>query len=204
MPRVGTGATVGLLSPIDPDDPGAERDARLFDRCEDCGTGIERGREPVDLAAELAAVTIADEGGRLLLDAPNRASWQATLGNDGWAAVPESPARLLLSRRGLTLLAERNGAEPDGAGCPPWGRNQRWMWQTLLNGITLHPNFATRVIRGELRPGTSRGAFAFAADCVASALAAPLVALLSVPLEALAALVGRGGRLAGRATRRDG
>lgn len=201
VPEAGSGATIGLLSPVDPDDPKAEREARLFDRCEGCGVGIQRARGPVDLEAELRAVTVADEGGSLLLDAPNRASWQAALGNDGWAAVSDSPGRLLLTRPGLALLVERNGVEADPAGCPPWGQNQRWMWQTMLNGITLHPNFATRVLRGELRVADSRGRFAYAADCVASALAAPLVALLSFPLEVLAALAGRGGRIVARARR---
>jgi hypothetical protein len=199
VPQAGTGATVGMLSPVDPDDPAAEGEARLFDRCDGCGTGIQRATGAVDLAAELRAITVAGPDGTVLLDAPNRASWQATVGNDGWSAVAESPGRLLLTRRGMELLAERGGIEVEPPGCPPWGRNQRWMLQTLLNAITLHPNFATRVLRGELRPASSRGRFAFAADLVASALATPLVALLSVPLEAAAALFGRGGRLVARA-----
>lgn len=187
-----------MLSPVDPDAPDAEREARVFDRCEDCGAGIERGHGPVDLAAELRAVTIAGPDGRVRIAAPNRASWQAVVGNDGWAAVAESPGRLLLTPKALALLAESQGVEAEAAGSPPWGSNQRWMWQTLLNGITLHPNFATQVLRGELRPATSRGRLQFAADLVASTLAAPLVALLSIPLEALAALFGRGGRIVAR------
>ena len=200
VPDPASGASVGMLSPVGSGEE-LERGARLFDRCEDCGAGIERGGEPIDLATELRAITASEEAGRLVLEAPNRASWQALVGGDGWAAVPDSPARLLLTRRALRLLAENEGLEPEPAGCPPWGRNQRWMWQTLLNGITLHPNFATRVLRGELRIAGSRGRFAYAADCVASALAAPLVALLSIPLEAIAALAGRGGRIVARAQR---
>lgn len=198
VPRLGTGATVGMISPVDPDDPDAAGEARLFDRCIECGTGVERGAGEVDLAAELRLWTVAPSGGPALVDAPNRASWQAAIGGDGWAAIAESPGRLLLTPRGLELLAEREGVALERAGFPPWGRNQRWMWQTLMNGLTLHPNFATRVLRGELRPANARGRFAFAADLVASVLAAPLVALVSVPLEALAALAGRGGRLVRR------
>ena len=187
MPLAGTGATVGMLSPVDPGDPQADREARIFDRCEDCGAGIQRSTAQVDLPGELRAVTVAGTDGRVLLDAPNRASWQATLGNDGWAAVADSPGRLLLTRRAMALLAESGGIELDSSpGCPPWGRNQRWMLQTLLNAITLHPNFATRVLRGELRAANSRGRFQFAADLVARTL------------EAVASLFGRGGRLVAR------
>jgi hypothetical protein len=85
--------------------------------------------------------------------------------------------------------------EPAKPAFPPWGANQRWMWQTILNGITLHPNFATEVLAGRLRPANARGRFAFIADAVASTLATPLIGLISIPLEALAALVGRGGRM---------
>ena len=199
VPLAGSGATIGMLSPVDPDDPGASGEARVFDRCQNCGAGIQRAAEPVDLAAELRAISVAGADGRIQLDAPNRASWQATVGNDGWAAVADSPTRLLLTRRALELLAEHEGVELESSpGCPPWGRNQRWMLQTLLNAITLHPNFGTRVIRGELRPSNSRGGFQFAADLVASVLATPLVALLAVPLEAAASLFGRGGRLVAR------
>lgn len=196
VPYPGTGATVGMLSPVDPEDPDAARAARLFDRCESCGAGLEQAA--IDLADELERITVRRDGEDRYLDAPNRLSWQGGIGGDGWAALPESPGRVLLSPRSFALLLEKTGMEPLPAAFPPWGPNQRWMWQTLLNGLTLHPNFATRVLRGELRPGTSRGGFKFAADAVASVLAAPFVALISLPLEALAALFKRGGRMVGR------
>jgi hypothetical protein len=195
VPLPGSGATVGLASPVDPDDPDAGRRARLVDRCEDCATGIEQGPE-IDLDAELERVTVSADGGERTVIAPSRASWQAALGGDGWAALAEWPGRLLLTPRGLELLLERTGMEAARPAFPPWGANQRWFWQTVLNGITLHPNFATEVLAGRLRPNNSpRGGFAFAADAVASLLATPLVALLTVPIEAVAALVGRGGRM---------
>ena len=143
-------------------------------------------------------MTISTDGGERTVIAPNRASWQVALGGDGWAALAEWPGRLLLTPRGLELLLERTGMEAARPAFPPWGANQRWFWQTVLNGITLHPNFATEVLAGRLRPSNSRGGFAFAADAVASLLATPLVALLTVPIEAVAALVGRGGRMVAR------
>ena len=45
----------------------------------------------------------------------------------------------------------------------------------------------------------SRGPFQYVADMVASCLATPFVLLVSVPLEAVAALAGRGGRMVVRA-----
>ena len=194
MPDPGSGATVGLSSPVDPDDPATAERARLIDRCEDCGSGIEQG-SPVDLTAELEALTVSTDGGDRTVVAPNRGSLQAAIGGDGWAALAEWDGRLLLTPRGLELLLERNGLERRRPAFPPWGANQRWLWQTVLNGITLHPNFATEALAGCLRPSNARGRFSYLADAVASALATPLVALITVPMEALAALVGRGGRM---------
>jgi hypothetical protein len=46
-----------------------------------------------------------------------------------------------------------------------------------------------------LRPGTSGRPAAFAVDLVVTVLAAPLVALIAVPLETVAALARRGGEI---------
>ena len=197
-------ASVGLPSPVDPDAPGGGDGARLVDRCEKCGVGIERGPEPVDLAAELERVEIEGPVGARTFAAPNRASWQGSLGGDGWAALAEWKGRLLLTPRAFALLAERNGLEPEDAAFPPAGPNQRWLWQSILNGITLHHNFLSEVRAGRLRMGNSRSPVAFIADMVASVLATPFVLLVSVPLEAVAALAGRGGRMVVRARAASG
>jgi hypothetical protein len=200
VPRRPTEATVGLASPVDPEDEEAALHARLLNRCEDCAAGIQQG-EPLDLAAELERVTVATSGEERTIVAPNRASWQAAIAGEGWAALAEWDGRLLLTPRALALLLERNGLGPARPAFPPWGRNQRWIWQTFLNGLTLHPNFATEALAGRLRPANARSRFAFFADAVASTLATPLVLVITVPLEAIAALVGRGGRMVVRARR---
>ena len=69
------------------------------------------------------------------------------------------------------------------------------MWQTLLNGLTFHPNFAREVRAGRLRPDSARGRFAYAADLVVTVLGAPLIAIVSAPLELVAALARRGGEI---------
>lgn len=167
----------------------------MIDRCDDCGAGIEQGSRDVDLAGELRLLEIDADGDRRVFVAPNRASWQGGLGGDGWAPIQRWPGRLLLTPRGFELLLRKNGLEPERPAFPPWGENQRWMWQSVLNGVTLHANFATEVRAGRLRPSNSRGAVAFAADAVASVLATPFVLLVTVPLEALSALFNRGGRM---------
>jgi hypothetical protein len=199
IPRMVSDATVGLPSPVDPDAPGGGDDARLVDRCQKCGTGIERSAEPIDLAAELKRIEIEGPDGTRSFAAPNRASWQGSLGGDGWAALAEWQGRLLLTPRAFALLAERNGLVAEKPAFPPAGPNQRWMWQSILNGITLHHNFLSEVRAGRLRMSNSRGSAQFIADVIASVLATPFVLVLSVPLEAVASLAGRGGRMVVRA-----
>ena len=177
----------------------AEADGgRVIDRCEECGAGVEEAAEPIDLARELRAVEVELGDGVRGVRAANRRSWQASLGGEGWAPIDARPGRLLLTPRALELLAERAGVPLGEVAFPPLGPNQGWMWQTLLNGLTFHPNFIREVRAGRLRPATARNRFAFFADCVASVLAAPLVLLVSAPLELLAALAGRGGAIQAR------
>jgi hypothetical protein len=164
----------------------------VLERCESCGLGVERGLGEIDLEAEAAALVAAGQGE---LAAPNRASLQAAIGGEGWAAIDARPGRLFLTPQSLRLLCERTGRGGPRVRCRPFGRNQGWMWQTLINGLTFHPNFAREVRAGRLRPATARGPLTFAVDCVVTVLAAPLVLLASVPLELAAALVGRGGEL---------
>lgn len=170
---------------------------RALERCEDCGVGVEAAGAPVDLEAEAEGVTQPLQGGGTALVAPNRASWQASVGGEGWAAIDRRPGRLLLTPESLRLLGERTGREIEEVRFTLMGRNQVWMWQTLLNGLTFHPNFAREVRSGRLRPATARNRFAFYADCVATLLAAPLVAVASLPLELVAMLARKGGELVG-------
>ena len=191
LPDPSTRPTVGR--PVEPDAGG--RGARplrgVRGRCRGCGrAGRPRGGggRLHDRRSRAAAPALA---------AANRASWQASLGGEGWAAIDVHPGRLLLTPAlRCELLAERAGREVEEVRFTVLGRNQRWMWQTLLNGLTFHPNFAREVRAGRLRPATARNRFAFFADCVATVLAAPLVAARVGPAGA-----GRRARPPGR---RDG
>lgn len=197
LPEELTDGTVGLPSPVDPDALEPVPGTRMIDRCDRCGTGIARGSEQIDLARELRAVSVHTGNGTVAIAAPNRASLQAGIGSEGWAALNGWDNRLLLTPKGLELLAENQGLKLDRVRFTLWGRSQTWMWQTLMNGLTIHANFAREVLAGRLRPANARSRLAFLADAVATVLAAPLVAVVSLPLELVAVLTRRGGELAG-------
>lgn len=192
LPPVGGEASIGL--------PLTDAHERVIDRCETCGVALERERE-IDLADEWEAVCHAGEPGAREISIPNRASLQAWIGEVGWAAIESSPGRLLHTPASLELLAERNDHTLERRRSPISRLAQAWMWQTLLNGLTFHPNFAREVRAGRLRAGSGKGGFRFAADLVVTVLGAPLVLLASAPLELGAALARRGGVLAATARR---
>jgi len=192
VPAAHADASVGL--------PLAEGHGRTIDRCENCGVALERGAE-VDLVAELEAVSEGEDDGTLRVECPNRASLQSAIGVEGWAALDRYAGGLALTPRALELLAERNGYHLGRPSFPGVGPNQAWMWQTLLNGLTFHPNFAREVRAGRLQPATARSRPTFAIDAVVTVLAAPLVALVSFPLELAASMARRGGLMRARLTR---
>jgi hypothetical protein len=76
------------------------------------------------------------------------------------------------------------------------------MWQTLVNGLTFHPNFAREARAGRITPSTS-GRLRFYTDWIATVLAAPFVAVFSVPLEFIASFVRRGGEMRAEASLAD-
>ena len=67
------------------------------------------------------------------------------------------------------------------------------MWQTLLNLLTFHRDFASEAVSGRLRPGTGRGLGAFCTDVVVTVLAAIPTAFIAVLLEGGAVIARRGG-----------
>ena len=177
----------------------------LLDRCESCGLVVAHS-SPVHPAFGGAATEAADRelerlfersanGARGELRAPNRRSLQAAIGEGSWAALelPERP--LVLTPDALEALLERRGGELERVRYPILGRNQLWMWQTLMNALTFQPNFAREALAGRLSPRGGRGRLTFAVDVVVSVLAAPLVAIASVALETVAALFRRGGEM---------
>ena len=123
----------------------------------------------------------------------NAASLQAWLGAENWAAlrpgefgIEPTPraAELLLRRRGLEVSRVRHLA----------GKGMASMWQTLLNLLTFHRDFATGGALGPAAAGhRPRAGRAFAIDALITVLAAIPTALIAVVLEGGAVVARRGG-----------
>jgi hypothetical protein len=172
----------------------------VIDRCENCGLAVPRDAVPDagDAARGLIGAASPDSEGRLVLRLPNAASVQAWLGAENWAALrvgddelKPSPraAELLLAKRALGVSRVRHLAGPGMAA----------MWQTLLNLLTFHRNFAPEALSGRLRPAGGRGRAAYAIDVMVTVLAAIPTALIAVVVEGGAVLARRGGVIEVRA-----
>jgi hypothetical protein len=169
------------------------REDQVIDRCENCGLVIVRGAIPSsDDAAERLLAGGESRDGRIAIRVANAASLQTWLGAENWAALRPGghgmepttrAASLLLARRGLEIRRVRHLVGPGMAS----------MWQTLLNLLTFHRDFASEAASGRLRPGTGRGAAAFCIDAAVTVLAAVPTALIAVLLEGGAVLARRGG-----------
>jgi hypothetical protein len=174
---------------------------QVVDRCENCGLVVVRDAVPSPDHAvdELLHGRERDEGA-VSVRADNAASLQAWLGAENWAALRPAgrdihptprAAGLLLARRGLEVRRVRHLLGPGMAS----------MWQTLLNLLTFHRDFASETVAGRLRPGTGRGRAAFWVDAVVTVLAAVPTAIIAVLLETGAVLARRGGSIEIRAER---
>jgi hypothetical protein len=169
------------------------REDQVIDRCENCGLVLVRGAVPTpDAAAERLLADGDSRDGRVAIRAANAASLQTWLGAENWAALRPGghgleptprAASLLLARRGLEIRHIRHLVGPGMAS----------MWQTLLNLLTFHRDFASEAASGRLRPGTGRGRAAFWIDVMVTALAAIPTAFIAVLLEGGAVLARRGG-----------
>jgi hypothetical protein len=168
------------------------REDQVIDRCENCGLAVPRDDVP---SPEQAADAMASA-----LRGDNAASLQAWLGAENWAALHPGghsfkptprAASLLLARRGLEVRRVRHLLRPGIAS----------MWQTLLNLLTFHRDFASEAASGRLRPGTGRGRAAFWIDALITVLAAIPTAFVAVLLEGGAVLARRGGSIAIEAER---
>jgi hypothetical protein len=167
----------------------------VIDRCENCGLAVARDAVPSsDHAVDVLLSAREEDGTQVAIRADNAASLQAWLGAENWAAlrpggrdIHPTPraAGLLLGRRGLEVRRVRHLIRPGMAS----------MWQTLLNLLTFHRDFASEAVSGRLRPGTGRGLAAFSIDAVVTVLAAIPTAIIAVALESGAVLARRGGMI---------
>lgn len=181
---------------------GDPNDSIALERCERCGLGVAASLTPASSASALLGLARQTSDGRLELRVANRASVQASLGGNHWAAL-EPERRLYPTPQSLPALAGAAGLEIEDMSYPRRGRGQGWMWQTLVNAFTFHENFARQVRAGTLRPVGARNRLKFGIDAVVTLLVALPAALVSVPLELCATLAGRGGELVAVAKRSE-
>jgi hypothetical protein len=171
------------------------REDQVIDRCENCGLAVARDAAPSpDHAVDALLSGREEDGTQVAIRADNAASLQAWLGAENWAAlrpggrdIHPTPraAGLLLAQRGLEVRRVRHLIRPGMAS----------MWQTLLNLLTFHRDFASEAVSGRLRPGTGRGLAAFSIDAVVTVLAAIPTAIIAVALETGGVLARRGGMI---------
>ena len=169
------------------------REDQVIDRCENCGLVLVRGEIPTpDAAVERLLSDAQQRDGFVAFRAANAASLQTWLGAENWAALrpgghglepTRRAASLLLARRGLRIRRIRHLAGPGMAS----------MWQTLLNLLTFHRDFASEAASGRLRPVPGRSEAAFWTDAAVTVLAAIPTAFIAVVLELGAVVARRGG-----------
>src|SRR5690349_20598207 len=195
------GATLyGWTAAHDPLDRGHKV---VLDRCESCGLAVTRRREPPDAEAEIHALLDRNEGGTIDIVAPNRRSFQGSLGGAQWAGLEPEIHRLHLTPAALKLLLAKQGLEVTDSGTPFRNRSFTLMWQTVVNAFTYRDNFIRNHRAGRLpKPVTGRDKFLYWLDWTVTILVAVPAAMFALPAELLATVFARGGVLT--ATARSG
>jgi hypothetical protein len=154
-------------------------------RCESCGLGAVG--DPGDAAEALRALDHLGDGQGVTI--ANRASFSAWIGGAGWAGL-EPGARYLFTVEAVRrLVANRDQVVRSTSWSP--GAGIAAMWQTIVNGFTFGRNVALAGLgRGDAiaaeQPWQRR------LDAAISVVVAIPVMLAAVPLELIAAALGRG------------
>jgi hypothetical protein len=166
---------------------------QVIDRCENCGLVVARDAVPAadPAAAELVSRGQPLGGNAIAVRIQNPASLEAWLGAENWAALRPGGHDLKPTRRAAGMLLARRAFRLRRSR-PVTAAGIASMWQTLLNLLTFHRDFASETVSGRLRPGTGRGAAAFWVDAAVTILAAIPTAILAVLLEGGAVLARRG------------
>ncbi|MFN8111586.1 MAG: hypothetical protein U0R51_00150 [Solirubrobacterales bacterium] len=188
------GATLyGWTAAHDPLDRGRKV---VLDRCESCGLAVTRRREPPDAEAEIHALLDRNEAGVVEIVAPNRRSFQGSLGGAQWAGLEPEIHRLHLTPAALKLLLAKQGLEVTESGTPFRNRSFKLMWQTVVNAFTYRDNFMRNRRAGRLpEPETGREKFLYRLDWIVTILVAVPAAMFALPAELLATVFARGGVL---------
>ena len=169
------------------------REDEIVDRCENCGLVCARDRVPPDAASAIERL-FPGAAGAVRGRVPNPASFQAWFGAENWAALRPGKSGLGASPNALRRLFERTNRRETKIR-PAVGAAVATMWQTLINLLTFHRDFAVQVANREIHPSGFKGWSAWIIDLSITILIAIPTAILAVVLELLATLVGRSGVL---------
>ncbi|HEU5141776.1 MAG TPA: hypothetical protein VFU04_01330 [Solirubrobacterales bacterium] len=154
-------------------------------RCESCGLGVigtvsdaEDALRELDRLRDGKAIRIANRGG-----------FSAWIGTAGWAGL-EPDARYLFTPEAVRrLVAHRDQVVTQTRWLP--GPGIRTMWQTILNGFTFGRNVAIGAF-GKGDAIAAERSWQRRLDALISAVVALPALAAAVPMEAIAAALGKG------------
>ena len=177
------------------------REDEIVDRCENCGLVCARDRVPAN-PQEAVERLFPGQGGGIRGRVPNPASFQAWFGAENWAALRPGSSGLGASPDALRRLFEKTQRRSVKIR-PAVASATAAMWQTLINLLTFHRDFALQLASGQLHPSGFKGWSAWVIDLLITVLIAIPTAILAVILELLATAVGRSGVLEVSASAED-
>jgi hypothetical protein len=157
-------------------------------RCESCGLGVVGG--PCELADALAELDLLGDGEGVRI--ANRAGFSAWLGGAGWSGLQPGGCFLFTAEAVRRLVANRDQVVRSSRWAP--GAGVAAMWQTVLNSVTFGRNVALGALGREGAVAAGR-AWQRRLDALISIVVAVPALLVALPLELLAAALGRGGAL---------
>jgi hypothetical protein len=154
-------------------------------RCESCGLGVVA--KPGDTAAALDSLDRCQNGAGVRI--ANRAAFSAWIGGAGWAGLSPSSRYLFTVESVRRLVASRDQVVSRARWSP--GAGIATMWQTVLNGFTFGRNVALAAL-GHAEAVPAERPWQRRLDALISVVVAIPALLVALPLELIAAAVGRG------------
>jgi len=154
-------------------------------RCESCGLGVvgEAGD------AELALRELDSRRRAEIIQIDNRAGFACSLGGAGWAGLDPEASHLFTVEAVRRLVARRDQVVKKSRPRPVAGLAATW--QTLLNSVTFGHNVALGLL-GHRPAVPAERPWQRRIDALASVVLAIPALAIALPIELLAAPIGRG------------
>jgi hypothetical protein len=158
-------------------------------RCESCGLGMVG--EPGGAEEALRELDRLGVGSGTPL--ANRGGFSAWLGRAGWAGLERGATRHLFTVEAVRRLVARRDQFVTATRWAPIA-SVATMWQTILNSFTFGHNIALGALRRRVASPAGRPWKRLLDALISVAVAIPAL-IVAVPLELIAAALGRGGAL---------